>query len=128
MVDKKVCVQSMDRQCHTEMERVCTKEAVTRVPEETTRVLPSRVIEVPMTQVPTKVDDDVFVRSLESDESSEEDREVQDVENEVEEFEDIQAEEEENDIPSETGNGERTKRFAHLKQKILNKKAAKWEK
>ena len=46
------------------MERVCTKEAVTRVPEETTRVLPSRVIEVPMTQVPTKVDDDVFVRSL----------------------------------------------------------------
>ena len=49
------------RQCHTEMERVCTKEAVTRVPE---RVLPSRVIEVPMTQVPTKVDVDVFVRSL----------------------------------------------------------------
>ena len=28
----------------------------------------------------------------------------------------------------ETGNGKRTKRFAHLKQKILNKKAAKWEK
>merc|ERR1711981_1114429 len=86
-----------------------------------------------MTQVPTKVDVDVFVRSLESDESSEEtseeDREVQDVENEVEEFEDIQAEEEEeNDIPSETGDGKRTKRFAHLKQKILNKKAAKWEK
>merc|ERR1711981_667508 len=131
MVDKKVCVQSMDRQCHTEMERVCTKEAVTHVPEKT-RVLP-RVIEVPMTQVPTKVDVDVFVRSLESDESSEEtseeDREVQDVENEVEEFEDIQAEEEEeNDIPLETGDGKRTKRFAHLKQKILNKKAAKWEK
>merc|ERR1711881_803302 len=82
---------------------------------------------------PTKVDVDVFVRSLESDEtseeSSEEDREVQDVENEVEEFEDIQAEEEEeNDIPSETGDGKRTKRFAHLKQKILNKKAAKWAK
>ena len=28
----------------------------------------------------------------------------------------------------ETGDGKRTKRFAHLKQKILNKKAAKWEK
>ena len=68
------------RQCHTEIERVCTKEAVTRVPEQT-RVLPSRVIEVPMTQVPmtqvpmTRVpmtqvpakvdlDLDVFVRSL----------------------------------------------------------------
>ena len=63
------------RQCHTEIERVCTKEAVTRVPEQT-RVLPSRVIEVPMTQVPmtqvpmtqvpakVDLDLDVFVRSL----------------------------------------------------------------